>query len=907
MAQENNQGQILTTTTAANPGHIGSGIKGSSASGRRTGGPVPLNTLHSTAGEQESTSFQSEDTKQICQNRKVQTRKFGLSENHDETERPFDEIRPEGCILLCSNRRGTPEIPSISVSRCDLRIPVSTLRFIVSATNLHETSQASDCHTENIRHTSSDLFGRSTALPPGSSRAPENLQDCNHSFHRSRVRHQTREVLTLTHASNHLSGCTAELARPYDSCSSGETLPHTIGVQRDPDQGVVLHAGTLGTAGSDESDCTDWDLGSAIALPSCSTNVHCSPAQERSLHTIKAVPDSPNEGSILRTQMVVFRETESNQPDGVEPPGNRRNNIDGRLQERLGGKLSGPKDGGSVAEGRGGTHQCIRTESRLPCYPGICQRHHESTPYSGAYGQLYGGVIHKQTRGDTFTNSGVVGVRDMEILHLSADMDYSETCSRGDQHRCRFCVEELQRSNGMDTQQDGIPENNQKVLYARSGPICLSAQQPATTLCGQIPRPGVNCDGCFSSTLGTVEGVHTCSNSAPASDSAETTTESSNGTGDSPDLARAAVVSNPSGVTSGLSSSVTNSGRNNLLAVRSASNTSYVENPPTSCMAAVRSRLQTTGLSPEVCKIMLASWRTSTQKRYEGPWQQWAGWCMQRNKCPFSAPVADVLDFLSEQFNDRNLAYRTVGVYKACISQMHDPVDGLQLGSLPLVSRFMKGIFQLRPATPRVCTTWQVGPVLRYLSSLEPLEELSLKILSLKLTTLLALTSAAWAHEIASLHLDHLSKKVDSCEFIIPTHVKNSRPYHPSRKIFLGRYQQDCSICVVRCLEHYLQRTCNHRQHKQLLLSYVSPYKSVGSQTVSRWICALIRSAGVDVCYTGHSTRAASTSEAVDNGVPFEVVLEAADWSSAQTFEKHYHKRAEKARFAHTVLDAINY
>jgi hypothetical protein len=108
-----------------------------------------------------------------------------------------------------------------------------------------------------------------------------------------------------------------------------------------------------------------------------------------------------------------------------------------------------------------------------------------------------------------------------------------------------------------------------------------------------------------------------------------------------------------------------------------------VENPPTSCMTAVRSRLQTTGLSPEVCKILLASWRTSTQKRYEGSWQQWASWCLERNKCPFSAHLADVLDFLSEQFNNRNLAYRTVGVYKACISQMHDPVDGFQLVAYP--------------------------------------------------------------------------------------------------------------------------------------------------------------------------------------------------------------------------------
>ena len=366
---------------------------------------------------------------------------------------------------------------------------------------------------------------------------------------------------------------------------------------------------------------------------------------------------------------MVFRETETTQRDGVEPSGNRRDNIDGRLQERLGGQLSGRKDGGSVAEGRRRTHQCIGTEGSPPCYSGICQGHHESTPYSGAYGQLHGGIIHKQARGDTFTNSGFSGVRYMELFYLSENMDYSETRSRSDKHRSRFRIEELQRSNGMDSQQDGIPENNQEVLYARSGPVCLSTQQPVTTLCGEIPRPGVNSDRCFSSAMGTVEGVHTCSNSAPASDSAETTTGSSNGTCDSPNLARAAVVSSLPRVTSGLSGSVTDSARNNLLTVRSASSTSNVENPPTSCMAAVRSRLQTTGLSPEVCRILLASWRTSTQKRYEGPWQQWAGWCMQRNKCPFSAPVADVLDFLSEQFFTTAISLTEQSAYTKHVSR----------------------------------------------------------------------------------------------------------------------------------------------------------------------------------------------------------------------------------------------
>jgi hypothetical protein len=120
--------------------------------------------------------------------------------------------------------------------------------------------------------------------------------------------------------------------------------------------------------------------------------------------------------------------------------------------------------------------------------------------------------------------------------------------------------------------------------------------------------------------------------------------------------------------------------------------------------------------------------------------------------------VNDILTLLVEQFNKRNLAYRTIGVYKTCISQMHDPVDGQQVGSLPLVSRFMKGIFQLRPPRPRYCSTWSVGLVLQKLSKMELLEELSLKDLTLKSVCLLALTSAARAHELVALDCHYLPK-----------------------------------------------------------------------------------------------------------------------------------------------------
>ena len=101
----------------------------------------------------------------------------------------------------------------------------------------------------------------------------------------------------------------------------------------------------------------------------------------------------------------------------------------------------------------------------------------------------------------------------MELLHLSENMDYSETCFRSDKHRSRFCMEELQRSNGMDSQQDGVFQRITKRFYTQKVDLFVSR------LNNQLPRYVVRYPD-----PGSVEGVHTCSNSAPASDSAETTT-----------------------------------------------------------------------------------------------------------------------------------------------------------------------------------------------------------------------------------------------------------------------------------------------------------------------------------------------------------------------------------------------
>ncbi len=546
------------------------------------------------------------------------------------------------------------------------------------------------------------------------------------------------------------------------------------------------------------------------------------------------------------------------------------------------------------------------TQSSLFSHSGVCQGRGPSTKaFEIADRQHDCSSVHQQEGRYAFPAASNTSNGDMDILFIAPDLDYSKASSGCNEFGSRFRIPEFQYLHRMEVGSGNLSTNFNSILQAGGGFIRVSPEQPAPCVCSKISRPGSLSDRCLLARLEPLDSFHSSSNSPDPENSSSNETRQGNRVNDCTELARPTLVSRPVGNVGGLSSEIASQSVDHFPSVCSGRNSPTLENPSSSGMADFGSRLETAGIPEEVCQIVMASWRGSTQKRYEGPWKLWSSWCIKRQKCPFSAPVNDILAFLAEQFNNRHLAYRTIAVYKACISQLHDPIEGRQVGTLPLVSRFMKGIFELRPPQPKLCSIWPVSKVLSHFAELEPLDSLSLKALTLKLIILLALTSAARAHELAALNLTSALIKQDTCEVTIPIHVKNARPNHPPRRMVFTKYNENSAICVVRCLNHYLTRTKDLRRGNHLLISYVKPHQEIGSQTVSRWLCAAIQQAGVEMSFKGHSTRAAATSKAADSGIPLELVLEAADWSSAGTFEKHYHKQtASQGKFAQSVLSS---
>ena len=184
-------------------------------------------------------------------------------------------------------------------------------------------------------------------------------------------------------------------------------------------------------------------------------------------------------------------------------------------------------------------------------------------------------------------------------------------------------------------------------------------------------------------------------------------------------------------------------------------------------LACLRHSFHTEGLSDRVIEVIRRSWRKSTESAYSGAWKLWDSWCSQRSLDPLSVPVSEILEFLLEQC-ETGKQYHTINTIRSAISMTHEEVDGTRIGQHPLVSRFLKGVFNCRPPVPKYSCTWDVDIVLSYLKDLPDNESLPFQLLSHKVAMLMVLSNADRCSDLAALHLRYRFSQANEEKFIIP-------------------------------------------------------------------------------------------------------------------------------------------
>ena len=160
--------------------------------------------------------------------------------------------------------------------------------------------------------------------------------------------------------------------------------------------------------------------------------------------------------------------------------------------------------------------------------------------------------------------------------------------------------------------------------------------------------------------------------------------------------------------------------------------------------------------------------------------------------------IIKVLEFL-HLLKMRNVGYSVINTARSALSTFIT-IDNHTVGMYPLVCRYLKGVFNEFPVLPKYSFTWDVGVVLKYISSMNTE---NVQHLSQTLATL-AILCGQHAREISLMAIRNITME-ETCLIIrIRNLLKTSNCKFQNRELKFPKYIENTDICPVTTLKQYL-------------------------------------------------------------------------------------------------------
>lgn len=289
---------------------------------------------------------------------------------------------------------------------------------------------------------------------------------------------------------------------------------------------------------------------------------------------------------------------------------------------------------------------------------------------------------------------------------------------------------------------------------------------------------------------------------------------------------------------------------------------------------------------------MIASLSVNSLKQYNVAYKKWWKFCQTNNNYDYlSVSVPLALNFLTNEFQ-LGASYATINTYRSALSL----IFGKTFSENHNVSRFVKGVYKMRPCFPKYQTTWDTNVVLDYVSNWYPNEAIPLDKLTKKLVALLALSTAQRVQTLSLIRLTNV--KVNqrlNIEITIDDIIKTSAPGKPMPRLIIPFFPNNIEICPAQTLLSYIETTSNSRLNPntdRLILTAKKPCHNASASTISRWIKQVLSESGIDThIYSAHSARHAATSAAGRRGISVEIIKKTAGWTgNSLIFGKFYNR-----------------
>ena len=326
-------------------------------------------------------------------------------------------------------------------------------------------------------------------------------------------------------------------------------------------------------------------------------------------------------------------------------------------------------------------------------------------------------------------------------------------------------------------------------------------------------------------------------------------------------------------------------------------------------------QLQEQGFSVEVAERIAAPQRSSTRTIYKSKWALFEKWCRE-NSVDFSTPsVKQISDFFMYLYQDLNRRPSTIDGYRIAIVDTLGPTAHHIAHNADL-HRLLSSFHRDRPKSSRNLPKWNLSVVLNELtkSPFEPMKDTDLKYLTLKTAFLLALASGkrrseihAWvANKVSNLGQWEKVALFPSSDFI----AKNQLAREGSQSVSLvtipalttivdRQFKEDRTLCPVRALRYYLDRTKDLRGSRSLLFisfkkGHTSDIRPATLSCLKQTILLCYKQADQQaldlVQVKAHDIRAFAASKAFYGGVSVDQIMQACHWQTHNTFTNFYLK-----------------
>ena len=221
---------------------------------------------------------------------------------------------------------------------------------------------------------------------------------------------------------------------------------------------------------------------------------------------------------------------------------------------------------------------------------------------------------------------------------------------------------------------------------------------------------------------------------------------------------------------------------------------------------------------------MFASLTESTLKQYEKPLRTWWCYCFDRKISVFDAGVEHVITYLTDIFKIAG-AYGTVNSYRSALSL----ILSRDIGNDTTIKRMFKGISVLKPQKAKYDCTWDPSLVLDHLKTLYPNDKITLEQLSLKLVTLIALSTGQRIQTISKISLENIVVSPERIQIKISQRIKTSKVNRMQPCLMLPFFRNQPEICVASALQTYVKVTAKLRDpmqsDKSLFISFRKPHR----------------------------------------------------------------------------------